>query len=81
VAWHGIGPRDNDTAGVGAGTFSVAEPLGGSPGPRYETFVEAFYKLRLTNFVSFQPDLQWFRHPGGDGADALAIGMRLKLKL
>jgi porin len=81
AAWHGIGPRDNDTAGIGAGRFSVADPLGGSPGPRDETFVEAFYKLRLTSFVSFQPDLQWFRHPGGDGAEALAIGLRLKVKL
>lgn len=81
AAWHGIGPRDSDTAGIGAGIFSVAEPLGGSPGPRDESFVEAFYKLRLTGFVSLQPDLQWFRHPGGDGADALAIGVRLKLKL
>jgi porin len=81
VAWHGIGPRSNDTAGVGAGRFSVAEPLGGSPGPRDEGFVEAFYKLRLTSFVSLQPDLQWFRRPGGDGADALVAGVRLKLKL
>jgi carbohydrate-selective porin OprB len=81
VAWHGIGPRSNDTVGIGAGIFSVAEPVGGSPGPRDESFVEAFYKLRLTNFVSLQPDLQWFRHPGGDGADALAAGVRLKVKL
>ena len=81
VAWHSIGPRDNDTAGIGAGYFTVAEPLGGSPGPRDEGFVEAFYKLRLTSFVSLQPDFQWFRHPGGDGADALVAGVRLKLKL
>ncbi|HZJ67233.1 MAG TPA: carbohydrate porin [Kofleriaceae bacterium] len=81
AAWHGIGARDNDTAGIGAGSFTVAEPLGGSPGPRDEGFVEAFYKLRLTNFVSLQPDFQWFRHPGGDGADALVAGLRVKIKL
>ena len=81
AAWHGIGPRDNDTAGIGAGTFRVAEPLGGTAGPADEWFVEAFYKLRLTNFVSLQPDLQWFHHPGGDGSDAFVAGLRLKLKL
>ena len=81
AAWHGIGPRRNDTAGVGAGTFRVAEPLAGSAGPRDEWFVEAFYKLRLTNFISLQPDLQWFHHPGGDGADTTVLGLRLRLKL
>jgi porin len=81
AAWHGIGPRRNDTAGIGAGTFRVAEPLGGSPGPHDEWFVEAFYKLRLTSFISLQPDLQWFHHPGGDGSDVTVLGLRLKLKL
>jgi porin len=81
AAWHGIGPRRNDTAGLGAGTFRIAEPLGGSPGPRDEWFVEAFYKLRLTAFFSLQPDLQWFHHPGGDGADAVVAGLRVKIKL
>jgi porin len=81
AAWHGVGPRRNDTVGLGAGTFRIAEPLGGSPGPRDEYFVEAFYKLRLTAFFSLQPDLQWFRHPGGDGADALVAGLRVKVKL
>jgi porin len=85
AAWHGVGPRRNDTVGIGAGTFRVAEPLGGSagprPGPGDEWFVEAFYKLRLTAFFSLQPDLQWFHHPGGDGADALVAGLRVKVKL
>jgi porin len=81
AAWHGIGPRTNDTAGIGGGYYTIAEPLGGSPGPGSEWFLEAFYKLRLTNFVSLQPDVQWFRHPGGDGRDALVAGVRCKLKL
>jgi porin len=81
VAWHGIGPRSNDTVGLGAGSFTIAAPVGGSPGARSESFVEAFYKLRYTSFASVQPDVQWFRHPGGDGADALVAGVRIKLKL
>jgi len=81
VAWHGIGPRTNDTAGIGGGYFTISEPLGGTPGTGDERFVEAFYKLRLTNFISLQPDFQWFGHPGGDGRNALVAGVRLKLKL
>jgi len=81
AAWHGIGPRSNDTAGIGVGYYTVAEPLGGSPGPGDERFVEAFYKARFTNFMSVQPDVQWFRHPGGDGPDAFVAGVRFKFKL
>jgi porin len=81
AAWHGIGARDNDTVGIGAGMLRVSEPVGGSPGPRTESFVEGFYKLRLTAFISVQPDVQWFHHPGGDGGDALVGGVRFKLKL
>lgn len=81
LAWHGLGPRDNDTVGIGGGTFTVTQPLGGSRGPLSESFVEAFYKLRFTAFASVQPDVQWFHHPGGDGRDVLTAGLRLKLKL
>ena len=81
LAWHGVGPRSNDTVGVGFGVFTVAAQVGGTPGRGSEAFVEAFYKLRLTSFVSLQPDLQWFRHPGGDGRDAWVGGVRIKLKL
>jgi carbohydrate-selective porin OprB len=61
----------------------LAAPLGSTPGPKpkNEWFLEGFYKLRFTTFISLQPDLQWFRHPGGDGRDALVAGARLKLKL
>jgi porin len=81
AAWHGLGPRANDTVGIGGGAFTIAEQTHGTPGRGDEAFVEGFYKLRLTNFVSLQPDLQWFRHPGGDSRNALVTGMRLKLKL
>lgn len=81
VAWHGLWARDNDTVGVGFGYLSVAQPLGGSPGPRGEVFVEAFYKMRLTHFFSLQPDVQLYLNPGGDGPPAFALGLRSKLKL
>jgi porin len=81
VAWRGIGPRRDDTAGIGAGYLRIAQPLAGSPGPKNEWFTEAFYTLRLTGFLTLQPDVQAFRHPGGDGGDALVAGIRVKLRL
>jgi porin len=81
VAWHGLGARSDDTVGVGFGWFTVPVQLGGTPGPGSELFVEVFYKWRLTHFLSLQPDLEYYRHPGGDGPDAVLVGARLKLKL
>jgi carbohydrate-selective porin OprB len=81
AAWHGIGSRRSDAVGIGGGYFRVMQPLGGSPGPRDEWFAELFYALRLTDFVSLQPDFQAFRHPGGDHESALVAGLRLKLAI
>jgi len=87
AAWHGLGPRTNDTIGLGGNYFTLAEPTatGGAPASTThmasEWSLEAFYKARLTNFLSLQPDVQWFRHPGGTGRDALVGGIRFKAKL
>ncbi|MCU0695632.1 MAG: carbohydrate porin [Myxococcaceae bacterium] len=81
VAYHGFGMRQDDTVGIGAGWFTVGQQRNGTPGPGSETFVEVFYKWRLTKFFSLQPDVQYYRTPGGDGRDAIIVGTRLKLKL
>lgn len=81
VAWHGLGARADDTVGVGFGYFAVTQQLNGSPGVGNELFFEIFYKWRLTHFLSLQPDVQYYRTPGGDGRDAVLVGTRLKLKL
>ncbi len=80
-AWHGGFLRSNDTIGIGFGYFTIAQPLNGAIGPGDEWFVEAFYKLRVTAFASLEPDVQFYRHPGGDGPDAWIAGARIKLKL
>lgn len=81
VAFHGMGMREDDTVGIGAGYFTVNRQANGTPGPGSEVFVEVFYKWRFTKFMSLQPDLQYYRTPGGDGRDALLVGARLKFKL
>ena len=73
LAWHGIGPRANDTVGVGGGGFTV--------GAGDEEFLEAFYKARLTSYFSLQPDLELYRHPGASTRDAVVVGGRVKVKL
>jgi porin len=81
AAWHGLGFRRDDTVGIGFGYFTVAHPLNGGTGPSDEWFLEGSYKWRLTRFFSLQPDVQFYRHPGGDGRDAVLVGGRVKVKL
>ncbi len=81
LAWHGLGARADDTVGIGFGWFTLPVQSNGTAGTGSELFVEVFYKWRLTHFLSLQPDLEYYRHPGGDGRDALLLGARLKLKL
>jgi porin len=81
LAYHGFGMRQDDTVGIGIGSITVQRQTNGTPGPGTEYFVELFYKWRLTKFFSLQPDVQYYRTPGGDGRDALIIGTRLKMKL
>jgi porin len=80
AAWHGLRSR-NDTVGIGVGYFTLGEQTGGTPGSGSELYVELTYKLRLTKFISFQEDIELYRHPGGDGPDAFVAGGRLKVKL
>lgn len=74
AAWHGLGMRNDDTIGIGVGYLALGAH-------RDELYVELTYKWRITKFVSLQPDVELYRHPGGDGRDAFLAGGRIKLKL
>ena len=60
----------NNTIGLGAG-WAHTEFAG-------ETFVEAFFKLREINWLTFEPDVQLFFKPDGHH---FALGLRTKIKL
>ena len=49
------------------------------PGGRYETVVEATYRIAVLPWLAVQPDVQYVRHPGGLGAidDATVVGARV----
>ena len=71
--------RDEDV--TGAGMFHVT--LSGrvqSLEQRYsETAVELFHRFQITPSVSLKPDLQYIVNPGGNGRDALAVGVRVQM--
>ncbi len=80
LAYHGFGAGADDTVGIGFGYFEVPQQVNGTPGRGAELFVELFYKVRFTHFFSLQPDLQYYHSPGGDGRDAVLVGLRVKFK-
>lgn len=41
-----------------------------------EVVVECFYEWRVTNWLRFRPDVQYFSRPAGTPNDALAVGLR-----
>lgn len=47
--------------------------------PQYEIVLEYGYRIQLTKFAYFQPDLQWVINPGGTGniPNALVLGAQM----
>lgn len=86
VIYKGLIPtRDDDFTcfGIVYGKFSsdyaqsVADT--GAGYPEYELVFECNYKIQISKFAFFQPDLQWVVNPGGTGniPNALVIGAQM----
>lgn len=86
AVYKGLIPcRDQDYSMLGFvyGKFSsnyanYTESQGGGH-PDYEIVIEASYRVNLTKFAYFQPDLQWVINPGGTGniPNALVLGAQM----
>jgi porin len=81
LTWTGILPnRDNDVLGIGANWGRFSDRRGANFDTDSELAVELFYKLKLTQWLSVKPDLQYIHNPGGGVAarhDALVASVRL----
>ncbi|MBV8781561.1 MAG: carbohydrate porin [Phycisphaerae bacterium] len=84
LEWTGAIPaRPFDVTGIGttvahfSGAAQTRDP--------YELTVEAFYGIRVTQYISLKPDVQYVRHPNGAGThndgtplrDAVVFTLRL----
>jgi porin len=73
--------RPHDSLGLGATWVRFSEqPAAGFQQPG-EFTLEAYYKVRLTRFLSLAPDLQFIHNPGGLSSqrDCLVVTPRLSL--
>jgi porin len=76
LTWTGpAAARPEDILGFGLQYAHLSAPAGL---PRsYEMAVEAFYRLELTRWARFTPDLQYIINPGGKYSNALVATLRL----
>ncbi len=86
LSWVGplaAGGRRHDVAGVGVLVAGFGPAV--DRRSHAETSLEAFYRLRVTQWVSLKPDLQYIFHPNGNGPvggplvrDALVFDIRVE---
>lgn len=68
--------RDEDVVGLGIAQASWSDRVEDISS---ETAIEFFYRAQLTNSIAIQPDIQYIVNPGGNGEDALALGVRFQI--
>jgi porin len=76
VKWTGmIESRADDVMGIGADYIKLSSVAGSGFDRFDEVTVETYYKMRLTAWLSVQPDLQFIHNPGGISSqhDAVAL--------
>ncbi len=80
IQWTGPLPdRDDDIMGLAVGHASLSGRVQALESRFDETAIEWFYKAQLTPWFSVMPDLQYIVNPGGDGRDALVVGLRTQI--
>jgi porin len=79
-----IPSRPIDILGVGA--VYAHFPRAAATRDNYELAIETLYRVRLTQWISLKPDLQYILHPSGSGMlnaplrrDALVVSLRMEM--
>jgi porin len=80
MAWTGMIPgRDDDVFGVGLNYVHFTEMDDAPYTKNHELAYELFYKIQISPALSIKPNLQYIRHPGGEGlSDAFVGTLRLE---
>ena len=77
IAWQGLfSARPGDTAGFSPQYVHISSQAGLPDS--YELAIETFYRLRVTDRVEIQPDLQYIVNPGGQFPNTLVGTVRMK---
>ena len=68
--------RKDDSIGLAFGWHQFDKELHKTNNQTAEKVLELFYKIKLTNFLYIQPDLQYIIKPSGNEKNAFALGVR-----
>jgi len=81
VTWIGPIPgRDDDIAGIGVTWVSFSDEPNAGFTENAETAFELFYKIKVFDWVSIKPDIQYIMNPGGiNQKDAVVGTMRVEV--
>ena len=77
AVYKGIGKkRKEDSIGLAFNWHQFDKTLKHLENKTAEKVVEVFYKIKVTNFLYIQPDIQYIIKPDGTDKNALAFGVR-----
>lgn len=80
LVYRGLLPgRDGDTLGLGFSLVEFSSVVRDATGQTSENAVELFYKARLRNWLSLQPDFQYIARPNGIERDAFLVGLNFEV--
>ena len=68
--------RRNDSIGLAFGWHQFNKHLHKIENKTAESVIELFYKIKLTEFLFIQPDIQYIIKPSGQEKNAFAVGLR-----
>jgi porin len=72
--------REHDTLGVGLNYSWLVDDDPAADSRTHLANIEVFYILRLTSWLSLQPDIQYYDNPGENGTAGFAAGLRWILR-
>ncbi|MBI4719455.1 MAG: carbohydrate porin [Planctomycetes bacterium] len=79
LTYTGLIPgRDADVTGLAFYHANLSGRIQTAEGRHAESVVELMHAFRLTPWLTLKPDVQYIVNPGGDGHDAMALGLRLQ---
>ncbi len=82
LVYRGLLPnRDIDTLGIGFTVVEFSSALFPITGQTSENAIELFYKARLNDWLTVQPDMQYIARPSGIQRDSLVVGLQVEIIL
>lgn len=82
LVYRGLLPnRDVDTLGIGFTVVEFSSALFPITGQTSENAIELFYKARLNDWLTIQPDMQYIARPSGIQRDSLVVGLQVEIIL